>query len=107
MLQNISIIILIVLSPVCDDIIFLSDDAGLLKPPDRNNDGMYDIMDDCTWVLQAPVYHSIRAAVLFMDIQFHPECAFDFLEVCFSLYRNETLQRWRLLLRKELHLAPQ
>ena len=42
---------------------------------------MYDIMDDCTWLLQAPAHLLVRTKVLFMDIQFHRECAFDFLEV--------------------------
>lgn len=48
---------------------------------DTDGDSLYDINTECVWILVAPPTHIIELTFLYMDIEWHKNCEWDYIRV--------------------------
>ena len=67
----------------------LTNSSGLIAPPDLDDDGLYDILTECSWLIEAAKDELIELKFLSMDIEIYTQgtveapCIFDYVQVKF------------------------
>ena len=65
----------------------LTNSSGLIVPPDLDDDGLYDIVTECSWIIEAAKDELIELKFLSMEIEIYTEgtdeasCIFDYVQV--------------------------
>ena len=70
----------------------LTDTSGLIVSPDLDEDGYYEMLTECSWIIEAADDELIELKFLSMDLEMHIEesstrsCLFDYVQVLISIY---------------------
>ena len=59
----------------------LSQPSGFIFSPDWDNDGLYDLLVDCSWTITAEADERIELEILSIDIEVDETCDYDYIKV--------------------------
>lgn len=64
----------------------------MIVSPDLDEDGYYEMLTECSWIIEAAADELIELKFLSMDLEMHIEesntrsCLFDYVQVLISIY---------------------